>query len=192
MTQLIGPRTLNRQVPGSNLLAEAVGCPWARHFILNAYHSPTEKTLKTLFNIVEDRFNFFFKLWCLCYIMMFRRVNKTAGMQKFWNWCSHYQKIYDWISPLNKRSGWPFILTLTEVYGENEYGESGQLFIFSLLKHNFFSGLHFYTLPKTLIACRAMQLRFLKVKTLLNNAFTAGLMFAFLVASNNCMQNRLQ
>ena len=35
----------------------------------------------------------------------------------------------------------------------------------------FFSGLHFYTLPKTLIACRAMQLRFLKVKTLLNNAF---------------------
>ena len=35
----------------------------------------------------------------------------------------------------------------------------------------FFSGLHFYTLSKTLIACRAMQLRFFKVKTLLNNAF---------------------
>ena len=35
----------------------------------------------------------------------------------------------------------------------------------------FLSRLHFYTLPKTLIACRAMQLRFFKVKTLLNNAF---------------------
>ena len=34
-----------------------------------------------------------------------------------------------------------------------------------------FTGLNFYTLPKTLIACRAMQLRFFKVKTLLNNAF---------------------
>ena len=31
----------------------------------------------------------------------------------------------------------------------------------------FFSGLHFYTLLKTLIACRDMQLRFFKVKTLL-------------------------
>ena len=63
--------------------------------------------------------------------------------------------------------------------GENEYGESGDLSIFTLLKHlmmllkcNFFSVLHFYTLPKTLIVCRAMQLRCLfKVKTLLNNAF---------------------
>ena len=64
--------------------------------------------------------------------------------------------------------------------GENEYGESDHLSIFTLLKHlmmllkyNFFSGLHFfYTLPKTLIACRATQLRFFfKVKTLLNNPF---------------------
>ena len=30
---------------------------------------------------------------------------------------------------------------------------------------------HFYTLSKTLIACRAMHLIFLKVKTLLTNAF---------------------
>ena len=38
-----------------------------------------------------------------------------------------------------------------------------------LLRCNFFSGLHFYTLSKTLIACRDMQtLRFVKVKTLLN------------------------
>ena len=63
--------------------------------------------------------------------------------------------------------------------GENEYGESGHLSIFTLLKHLMmllkysFSGLHFYTVPKTLIACRAMQLRIFKVKTLLNNAFKA-------------------
>ena len=62
--------------------------------------------------------------------------------------------------------------------GENEYGESGHLSIFTILKHlmmllkyKFFSGLHFYTLSKRLIACRAMQLRFFKVETLLNNAF---------------------
>ena len=39
------------------------------------------------------------------------------------------------------------------------------------LEVQFFQGFIFYTLPKTLIACRAMQLRFYKVKTLLNNAF---------------------
>ena len=39
---------------------------------------------------------------------MFRKVNKQPGMQKFWNWCSHYQEIYDWISPLNKRAGSAF------------------------------------------------------------------------------------
>ena len=61
--------------------------------------------------------------------------------------------------------------------GENEYGESGHLSIFTLLKHLMmllkynFSGLHFYTLPKTLIGCRDMQLRSFKVRTLLNNAF---------------------
>ena len=68
--------------------------------------------LKTLFNIVEDRLK---KLWnfdnYLCCIMMFRRVNRQPGMQKFWNWCSHYGEIYDWISPLNKRSDSPFIQT---------------------------------------------------------------------------------
>ena len=67
--------------------------------------------LKTLFNIVADRLKKTVELWCLCCIMMFRRVNKQPGMQKFWNWWSHYQEIYDWISPLNKRSGMPFILT---------------------------------------------------------------------------------
>ena len=73
--------------------------------------SKAEATLKTLVNIVEDRLNKMVELWCLCGIMVFRRVNKQPGKQKFWNWCSHYQEIYDWISPLNKRSGWPFILT---------------------------------------------------------------------------------
>ena len=76
-------------------------------------------SLKTLFNIVEERFNFF-ELWCQCCIMMFRKVNKQPGMQKFWNWCSHYQEIYDWISPLNKRAGSAYYSN-TVVYGEHEY-----------------------------------------------------------------------
>ena len=62
-----------------------------------------------------------------------------------------------------------------------EYGISGHLHIFGFLKHLMvllrcnFSGRNFYTLWKTLIACRDMQLRFLKVKTLLNNAFKLSL-----------------
>ena len=36
VAQWIRPRTLNREVPGSNLLAAAVVPPWARHFILIA------------------------------------------------------------------------------------------------------------------------------------------------------------
>ena len=65
----------------------------------------------------------------------------------------------------------------TAVYGGNEYGNSGHLSNFTLLKHLMmllkynFSGLHFYTLSNTLITCRAMQLRLFKVETLLNNAF---------------------
>ena len=65
---------------------------------------------KTLFNIVEAPFKIV-ELWCLCCMMMFRWTNKQPGIQQFWNWCSHYQYIYDWISPLNKCSGLPFILT---------------------------------------------------------------------------------
>ena len=45
-------------------------------------------------------------------------------MQKFWNWCIHYQEIYDWISSFNKQSGLRFILTQRSM-GENEYGKSG-------------------------------------------------------------------
>ena len=77
-------------------------------------------------------------------------------MQKFWDWCCHYQEIYDWISSFNKQSGFTFILTQQS---------------FEALKKVVFAGLHFYTLSKTLIACRALQLRVLKVETLLNNAF---------------------
>ena len=43
--------------------------------------------------------------------MMFRKVNKQPGMQEFDIDAVTYQEIYDWISPLNKRAGWAFILT---------------------------------------------------------------------------------
>ena len=52
----------------------------------------------------------------------------------FWNLWSHYQDIYDWISPLNKPSDLWFILTLQSV-GRNEYGKFGHLSIFTSLKH---------------------------------------------------------
>ena len=100
---------------------------------------------------------------------MFRWTNKQPGIQKFWNLCGHYQDIYDWISPLNKSSGLPFILTQQSV-GRSEQNKSGHSSIFTALKHLVvllrcnFSGLRFYTLSKTLIACKDMQLRFLKWK----------------------------
>ena len=106
--------------------------------------------------------------------MMFRWTIKQPGIQKFWNSCDLYQDSYDWISPLNKHSG---ILTQQSM-GRNEYGISCHSHIFAFyearngaFEGQFFSGLHFYTLSKTLIACRNMKLRFLKVKTLLNDAF---------------------
>ena len=52
-------------------------------------------------------------------------------------------------------------------------GHSGHLYIFTLLKHLMmllkynFLGLHFYILPKTLIAFRTMQLRFFLSEKLL-------------------------
>ena len=64
----------------------------------------------------------------------------------------------------------------TTVYGGNQYGQTGHLcilYFFEALindafKVQFFSGLHFYILSKTLTAWRAsIQLRSLKVKTLL-------------------------
>ena len=92
----------------------------------------------------------------------------SQGYKSFDMFCSHYQDIYDGISPLNKRSGSPFILAQQSM-GGNEYGKSGHLSIFTVLKHlmmllkcNFFQGFRF-TLDQ--------RHWFLKVKTLLNNAF---------------------
>ena len=58
--------------------------------------------------------------------MMFRWTIKQPGIQKFWNLWSLYQDIYDWISPLNKWSGRPFILTQQSMR-RNKYGISGHL-----------------------------------------------------------------
>ena len=65
--------------------------------------------------------------------------------------------------------------------GENEYGESGPFWplvyfhsfeaLNDAFEVQFFSGLQFYTLPKTLIPFRTMQLRFFLSEKLLNNAF---------------------
>ena len=76
----------------------------------------------TLFNIMEARLK---NCWirCLCCIMMFRWINTQPGIHKLWHWCSHYQDIYDWISPFNKPSGLWFILTQQSM-GGNEYGKS--------------------------------------------------------------------
>ena len=87
--------------------------------------------LKTLFNIVEARFDFFFLLWCLCWMMMFRWINKQPRIQKFWHFCSYYQDIYDWISQLNKPSDLWFIQTQQSM----GVGGSGHLSIFTSLKH---------------------------------------------------------
>ena len=76
--------------------------------------------LKELFNIV-DRGSILkiVELWCLCCMMMFRWINKQLGIQKLWSLYGHYQEIYDWISPLNKRACLSFILTQQSM-GRNE------------------------------------------------------------------------
>ena len=101
---------------------------------------------------------------------MFRWTNKQPGIHKFWNLCGLYQDIYDRISPLNKPSGWQFILT-QQCLGRNEYDISGHLHIFTFLRRNFFRASFLHLIKDTDIACRDMQLRFFKVKTLLNDAF---------------------
>ena len=123
-----------------------------------AYLSHSSSSWLKYINIVEAPLKNF-ELWCLCWKMMFRWTIKQPGIQKFWNLCNLYQDIYDWISPLNKRSGRPFILTQQSM-GRKEYGISGHLHIFTFFffingafELQFFSGLHFYTISKTLIAC---------------------------------------
>ena len=97
------------------------------------------------------------ELWCLCCIMMFRRVNKQPGMQSFEIDAVTIKKsmteYHHWINVLAAH-------LFSSLWGKWVHGESGHLSIFTLLKHlmmllkyNFFSGLHFYTLSKTLIAC---------------------------------------
>ena len=49
--------------------------------------------------------------WTMMSHCLFRWTNKQPEIQKLWHLCSHCQDIYDWISPLNKPSGLPFILT---------------------------------------------------------------------------------
>ena len=61
--------------------------------------------------------------------------------------------------------------------GGKEYGKSGHLDIyFHSLKVQIFSGLHFYTISKTLLACTCIRpcSSDFKVETLLNNAFKFG------------------
>ena len=113
------------------------------------------KTLNTLFNIVEAPFkkklNFDV---CVVWWCSDGPLN-SQWIQKFWHLCGLYQDIYDWISPLNKQSGRPFILTQQSM-GRNEYGISGHLHIFAFLKHlivllrcNFFQGFIFTPYQKT-------------------------------------------
>ena len=100
--------------------------------------------------IVEAPFKRLLLFWCLCCIMMFRWTNKQPGIQKFWNWCGHYQDIYDWISPLNRPSGSPFILLHSSLWGEMSVVNPVTCLVFTSLKHfmmllrcNFFQGFIF-------------------------------------------------
>ena len=111
---------------------------------------------------------------------MFRKVNKQPGMQKFWNWCSHYQEIYDWISPLNKRAGSAYN---TIVYGgKMSMGESGPFWPHSVYFHSFealndafevqfFQGFIFTPYQRHWYHLGPCSSDFFKVKNCLNNAF---------------------
>ena len=70
-------------------------------------------------------------------------------------------------------------MVIQQSMGENEYGKSGHLSISPSLKHlmmllkgNSFRAFFLYTLWKTLIACRAMQL---KMETLLKPMDSFGM-----------------
>ena len=55
---------------------------------------------------------------------------------------------------------WLTIYSNTVVYGENLYGESGHLSIFTILKHLMMLLKYIFFRVSFYIACRAMQLRF--------------------------------
>ena len=74
---------------------------------------------------------------------------KNSQKYKSFEIDSHYQDIYDWISPFNKPSDLWFILPQQSI-GGNEHGKFGHLTIFASLKHlmilltrNFFQGFIF-------------------------------------------------
>ena len=125
--------------------------------------------------------------------MMFRWTNKQPEMQKKnWNWCSQYQEIYDWISPLNKRQS---MGKMSMVIGDSRHKKLMSKTIFTLLKHlmmllksNFFSGLHFHTLSKTLIACKGSCSSDFQSGILLNNVFKA---FRFQSILSHCLAESL-
>ena len=105
--------------------------------------SPRTLNIKKLLNFDD----------CLGCIMMFRWINKQPEIRKFWNWCCHYQEIYDWISPLFLETVLHKIMVYsnTAFYRGNDYDKSGHLSIVTLLKHLIevqflFPGLQFYAL----------------------------------------------
>ena len=68
-------------------------------------------------DIVEAPLNYFLNFdVCVVWWYSDGPIN-SQEYKSFWNLCGLYQDIYDWISPLNKRSGRPFYSN-TAVYGE--------------------------------------------------------------------------
>ena len=136
--------------------------------------------------------------------MMFRWTIKQPGIQKFWNLCGLYQDIYDCISPLNKLSGRPFILTQQSM-GRNKYGISGHLQYFRFFEAlngafelPFFQGFIFtpYQRHREHVGTCSSDLK--KVKSLLNDAFNRLdcsisfwilYMHLFLLMKENCIPN---
>ena len=124
---------------------------------------------------MEAPFENIVELWCPCCMMMFRWTNKQPGPQMFRNICGHCQNIYDWMSPLNKRPGLPFILN-TAVYGGKRLR-----YICSFVYFHFFETLNgafevhlfrasfLHLIKDTGSMGHAAQI--CRVKTLLNNAF---------------------
>ena len=67
--------------------------------------------LKTLFNIVEAPFNFFFFNFDVCVWWYLDGPINNQEYKIFEIYVVTIKAIYDWLFPLNKQSGLPFILT---------------------------------------------------------------------------------
>ena len=85
-------------------------------YTLNIYST---MALQTLFNIVEAPFKNCWTLMAVLYDDVPVGHETAGNIQKCWHLRGHYQDIYDWILPLNKRSGLPIILTQQSM-GRNE------------------------------------------------------------------------